>query len=252
MNKHHSLNSIFRFNDEIMEELNIPKIKLIDDNEEIWKYVYFDKHKEYNKLRRFMVSSYGRVYDFKKRKLLNSYGSIKSSKGYYKAINFYFSKDDEKNYFIHRLVALAFLPINKDKPFVNHKDGNPEHNYVWNLEWCTPSENYIHALKTGLKKEPLGENRSNAKWTDNEIHLICSLMEKGHKATYIYKILGDLLKDPKVQYERVRTLYKHIIHQTHWRHISCQYNIDFTKYNYSKEKSSVAKAQLREKEIILE
>jgi hypothetical protein len=40
-------------------------------------------------------------------------------------------------------------------------------------------------------------------------------------------------------YERVRTLYKHIIHQTHWTHISKDYNIDFTRYNYAKESASI-------------
>jgi len=61
-------------------------------------------------------------------------------------------REGKKNFSVHRLVSQTFIPNHENKKEVNHKDGNKLNNNVENLEWCTSSENQIHAFKTGLQK----------------------------------------------------------------------------------------------------
>ena len=53
-------------------------------------------------------------------------------------------------FYAQRLVAEHFLDNPKELPVVNHKDGNKLNNDVDNLEWCSYSENSLHAHQTGL------------------------------------------------------------------------------------------------------
>lgn len=54
-------------------------------------------------------------------------------------------KNKRKNWILHRLLAIHFLPNPENKPEVNHIDGNKFNNDLSNLEWCTRAENLKHA-----------------------------------------------------------------------------------------------------------
>lgn len=57
----------------------------------------------------------------------------------------------KKDYLVHRLVALAFIPNPENKATVNHIDGDRFNNHKSNLEWNTHQENNLHAYTIGLR-----------------------------------------------------------------------------------------------------
>ena len=62
-----------------------------------------------------------------------------------------YDRGRNKTYAIHKLVAIHFLDNPNNFPIINHKNEIRSDNRVENLEWCTNSENQIHAYKNGLK-----------------------------------------------------------------------------------------------------
>jgi len=93
----------------------------------------------------------GRVIEYNEKKRIPIL-----SKGYLKiGLNVDLKR---KCFFVHRLVAEAFIPNPDNKPEINHKDGNKKNNNVSNLEWVTHSENLQHAVTTGLIDTKLTSN----------------------------------------------------------------------------------------------
>lgn len=81
----------------------------------------------------------------------------------------------------HRIIAKAFVPNPNNYEQVNHKDGNKTNNNVDNLEWCTRSENLIHAYKSGLEKRVVGEMHHSHKLTNEAVVYIKTHYKKRDK-----------------------------------------------------------------------
>ena len=77
--------------------------------------------------------------------------------------------DNRRGYFVHCLVAEAFIPNPEHKSQVNHIDGNKCNNSVSNLEWCTAKENTAHALRLGLAPHAKGERHGKAKLNTTQV-----------------------------------------------------------------------------------
>jgi hypothetical protein len=73
-------------------------------------------------------------------------------------------------FYVHDLVARAFLGPKPPGNDVNHIDGNKTHNVVTNLEYVTHAENMAHAGRTGLS--PRGVNHHGAKLTDDDVRAL--------------------------------------------------------------------------------
>lgn len=91
----------------------------------------------------YEVSNLGRIYSFYKQKFIHPRSN---GRGY---LQVELTKDKkQKMHFIHRLVAIAFLPNPEKLPQVNHKDENKENNCIDNLEWCTSKYNMSYGTRT--------------------------------------------------------------------------------------------------------
>lgn len=104
----------------------------------------------------YQVSKSGRVYSLAKR---NHTGRFLIPERHYAGyLKVDLCKDGIcKKLFIHRLVAIAFLPEFDSKEVVNHMDGCKENNHVENLEWMSSADNTRHFLHGKRTMEEMNE-----------------------------------------------------------------------------------------------
>lgn len=97
-------------------------------------------------------------------------------------------------FYVHRLVAEAFIPNPDNLPEINHKDGNRSNNNFWNLEWCTHSTNMslrtygkpvlCYSLDNIFLKEyqSIKEAAEDVRGNANNIYQCCRGIRKTHKS----------------------------------------------------------------------
>lgn len=113
--------------------------------QEFWKTIPFcDRGHQVSNLGNVRSISYnctGIIKNMKIRTLKTGYGQVCIWIG-----------NSRRNFYVHRLVAITFIPNPENKPEVNHINGIKTDNRVENLEWNTRKENINHAWKNGLSK----------------------------------------------------------------------------------------------------
>lgn len=109
-----------------------------------------------------------------------------------------------KSYCVHRLVISVFLTNHLKKTDVNHKDFNKLNNNIENLEWCTRSENMIHASNGGHVLK--GENHKYSQLNEFQVRVI-----KKTKGLY-QRELGEV-------FNVSRNVIRFILNGRSWKHI---------------------------------
>ena len=114
---------------------------------EIWKELEgFSKYK---------ISNSGKVWS----KKYNIEMSLKNKVSGYIRIQLFNNNRAPESHYIHRLVALTFIPNPENKKTVNHKNHNITDNRVENLEWATMVEQNNHKRKPSREADQLRFSR---------------------------------------------------------------------------------------------
>ncbi len=123
---------------------------------------------------------------------------------------------------VHRIVARAFIPNPKNKPVVNHKDGNKLNNSVENLEWNTYKENANHAWYNNLTTN-YGEKSTLNKYPEELIIKVCEMLMEGLQPKEISELV-----------ELSQTMVSDIRQKKIWKHIVSKYDFpERSKFNVS-------------------
>jgi hypothetical protein len=100
---------------------------------------------------------------------------------------------NSRGMFVHRLVAMAFLPNPLGLPQVNHIDCDRANSHVSNLEWVTASQNNKHAFAVGRLRPPTdrrGGDINGARLTEAMVIQARAMRRDGVSCYQIARTLG--------------------------------------------------------------
>lgn len=171
---------------------------------EIWLPVPYDGFST-----KYQISNFGRV----KPTTISKYSSTKSEflkpaknpRGYY-FVNIYHGGKRIQP-FIHRLVALAFVPKqDQSHNIVRHLDGNPENNRYDNLAWGDNADNMRDMVEHGNSMR--GEKNVRSKITADIVKEIRLRYEGGETQSSLAPLYG--IDQTQISRIVLRKLWKHI------------------------------------------
>lgn len=147
---------------------------------------------------RYQVSDQGRVWSISNQKYLK----LDNSSGYSKVLLVAKNGKQKKEY-VHRLVALAFLPNPNNLPEVHHIDANPLNNNVNNLAWISHQDNLnqsdriakiskeVMCVETGAVYNSIKDAASALNLQASHIGEVCKGKRKTHGG-YHWRYVGDV------------------------------------------------------------
>lgn len=140
----------------------------------------------------YKISNLGRVLSVRKNQIKpsepNNYGYLRLA---------CYDMERKQKFFIHKLVAQAFVDGWFEGAVVNHIDGNKQNNVWTNLEWCSRSDNNRHAIKMGLAKL--------AKYHTRPAMFV---PETGDPSAHTYQSMAECARDLGVAPKRICHLLK--------------------------------------------
>lgn len=105
--------------------------------------VYYHRIEEFPD---YYITSTGEVISFRKKypRIINQH---RTAHGHL-YVDLY-NTEGRKRFYVHRLMAMAFIPNPNNHPVVRHLDDDPSYNYLGNLAWGTPKDNSDDMYRNG-------------------------------------------------------------------------------------------------------
>lgn len=180
----------------LIDRINELKSDMYDVSiQEEYKYITYPGVRS----NKYIIGNYGTIYNVDKDMIMSqSMGTA------YMGLTLSKEKSGEYTRFTtHRLVAWEFVDGYSDNKVVNHKDSVKTHNYDYNLEWCTPSENSYHGFNndyTYSKKRSLSKK---------EVKKICEMFQNGMSIIEVFRSFTGLQgkKDDEKTYKKLVRIY---------------------------------------------
>ena len=167
---------------------------------EIWKPIinYKDSYEISNKGNVKIL----KIDEIAAQRISNSYNCVTLTEGYKKT-----------QYYVHRLMAIAFIPNPENKRIVDHINGNKLDNRIENFRWVTHKENAkYHYERLKSKMGPICQYDKNLQlikeWTnineilainnDYNLKILISHLNKVNSAQITYRGYTWKWKDPNI------------------------------------------------------
>lgn len=151
-----------------------------------------EKYKVISGYPNYYISTYGNVYSRITKRILKYFVTNSG----YRIVSLR-SNGVTRKYSIHKLVCTAFKIQYKDKIWVNHIDGNKENNFIWNLEWVTPSENNKHSYNIGKNISICGEESHSSKLMESDVIFIRESNKTTKELANIFGVSTTAILDVK-------------------------------------------------------
>jgi hypothetical protein len=99
-----------------------------------------------------------------------------------------------KTLYVHKVVAMAFLPTHNTKQHVRHKDGNVYNNHIDNLEWVIRKSEKEEAMNFILNQDLM--NRIQ------QVHVACQKkgLKTGNSLDFTHQVINNALDEYIIRY----------------------------------------------------